>query len=70
MIENIEQARKELEEVLGFAKPSKRRMRDYIASNKELLVLFTAKRHLPDLARHVSLRIQAAEEYLAATRRK
>jgi hypothetical protein len=64
MIENIEQARKEFEKVLGFVYPSKRKIKEYINSNKELVVVFEAKRHLPKHALQARLRIQAASEYL------
>ena len=65
MIENIEQARIEFDKTLGFiVHPSKRKIREYIQSNKELLVVFEAKRALPKHALQARLRIQAASEYL------
>ena len=65
MIENIEQARKEFDKVLGFVYPSRRKVREYINSNEELVVVFEAKRALPKHALQARLRIQAASEYLA-----
>lgn len=64
MIENIEQARKEFAGIFEFAKPSRRKIREYIRSNEELVVVFEAKRSLPKHALQARLRIQAAEEYL------
>ena len=64
MIENIEQARIAFAEILEFVCPSKRKIKEYIQSNKELVILFEAKRHIPKLALQARLRIQAAEEYL------
>lgn len=63
-IENIEQARKEFFEVVLPIHTNRRMVRAYIASCKEMLVIFTAKRHLPKRALQARLRIQAAEEYL------
>ena len=65
MIENIEQARIEFACIFEFAKPSKKKIREYINSNKEMVVVFEAKRHIPKLALQARLRIQAATEYLA-----
>ena len=64
MIENIEQARKEFAGIFEFAKPSKRKIREYIRSNQELVIMFEEKRHVPKHALQARLRIQAAEEYL------
>ena len=64
MIENIEQARIAFAEILEFVYPSEIKIREYIQSNKELVILFEVKSNLPKLAMRARLRIQAAEEYL------
>ena len=64
MIENIEQARIEFAGIFEFVCPSKRKIKEYIQSNKDMVILFEAKRHIPKLALQARLRIQAAEEYL------
>ena len=64
MIENIEQARIEFAGIFNFVCPSKRKIKEYIRANEELVVVFEAKRHLPKLAMQARLRIQAATEHL------
>ena len=64
MIENIEQARREFDKVLGFMYPSKSNIKEYIRAYKEAVILFEEKSNLPKLALRARLLIQAAEEYL------
>ena len=63
-LENIEQARQEFLEVVLPIHTCRRMVLAYIASCKEMLVIFEAKRHLPKHALQARLRIQAAEEWL------
>ena len=65
MIENIEQARAEFEKVFAFICPGEKKIREYIQSNKKLVILFEVKRHSPKYALQARLRIQAAEECLS-----
>ena len=59
MVESIEHARIEFDDILGFTTClSRKKIRDYIQFNKELVILF------PKYALQSKLRIQAAEEWL------